>query len=234
MAEFNLGKVVGEKGDIGTNGQNGASVWIKYNSLPQDDGASDIWQDGMDYIGVQTAVADVKPTTGYMWAVFAKGSTPYDGLDSTEVSVPLSANQGRVLQSNIDDEVTARANADTQLQANIDTKQDKLMFSSYILNLYSSGNSIDIPPNSVASIQLDNLPSNVPIYRVVVTSGYTTLLAHLNGNTVYVTNAQTMSRVVEGVTFYYISNTALSAKYLEDIRVKSIEINPDSYVASEK
>lgn len=130
MAEFNLGKVVGEDGRS-IQGDTGASVWIKYNSLPQDDGASDSWSEGMDYIGIQVLATTTKPTTGYIWSLFIRGGTPYDGLDSTEAGVPLSANMGRQLQTNI----TSSSNL---LQSNIDKKVDGLYHMSFGIRLNGS------------------------------------------------------------------------------------------------
>ena len=102
MGTINLGKVKGDTGAPGQNGANGqngadgASVWIKYNSQPQDNGAVDVWQSGMSYLGVQTKAGAVKPTTGYVWSLFTAANIS-NNLTTTAAGSALDATQGKAL-----------------------------------------------------------------------------------------------------------------------------------------
>jgi hypothetical protein len=69
MGQVDLGKVVGD---------DGASVYIKFNSTPSDANATDSWSSGQNYIGVITSHSAAKPSVGYMWAKFV-GSNGADG-----------------------------------------------------------------------------------------------------------------------------------------------------------
>ncbi|MCM1289486.1 MAG: hypothetical protein NC132_02400 [Corallococcus sp.] len=73
MGKVNLGKVKGE---------DGKNVFIKYNVLPMDENASEIWQEGMGYIGFAFASGDIAPSSGYRWAKFV-GPQGAAGLNGT-------------------------------------------------------------------------------------------------------------------------------------------------------
>jgi hypothetical protein len=70
MGQANLGKVRGDDGE---------NVYIKYNSAPSDENATNCWTSGQMYIGVRTSMAKTKPATGYAWAKFCGD----DGVNGT-------------------------------------------------------------------------------------------------------------------------------------------------------
>lgn len=61
MGKLVLGKVKGETGK---------SVHLKYNTQPTDEGAQDVWQTGMKYIGIAVTKSETAPETGYTWVKF--------------------------------------------------------------------------------------------------------------------------------------------------------------------
>lgn len=56
-------------------GADGKSVFIKYNSSPNDAGASETWIQGRNYIGFALASGNEAPATGYKWARFVGETT---------------------------------------------------------------------------------------------------------------------------------------------------------------
>lgn len=80
MPIVNLGKV---------RGDDGANVYIKYNLVAADAGASDIFSTGIHkYIGTMTSASKTKPTSGYTWVKFV-------GEDGNAGSPGVSGTNGR-------------------------------------------------------------------------------------------------------------------------------------------
>lgn len=76
MGKVSLGKVKGE---------DGRNVYIKYNSVPSDSGAVDVWQSGFTYIGFALSQQNVAPASGYRWVKFVgpkgdPGEAGHDGM----------------------------------------------------------------------------------------------------------------------------------------------------------
>ena len=61
MKEVSLGRIQGE---------DGLNIYIKFNYKPEMDGATDQWQEGMEYIGLISSRSQEKPTEGYSWIKF--------------------------------------------------------------------------------------------------------------------------------------------------------------------
>lgn len=61
MGKISLGKVKGE---------DGKSVFVKYNTVASDSGASEVYSNGMSYIGIALATGNVAPSIGYKWMKF--------------------------------------------------------------------------------------------------------------------------------------------------------------------
>ncbi len=75
MGKISLGKVKGE---------DGKSVFVKYNTVASDSGASEVYSNGMSYIGIALATGNVAPSSGYKWMKFVgpqgvKGDTGATG-----------------------------------------------------------------------------------------------------------------------------------------------------------
>lgn len=75
MGKISLGKVKGE---------DGKSVFVKYNTDASDSNASAVYSDGMNYIGIALATGNVAPSSGYRWMKFVgpkgdKGDTGAPG-----------------------------------------------------------------------------------------------------------------------------------------------------------
>jgi len=63
----------GPTGLRGINGMPGASVWIKYNTVASDRGATETWSEGQNFIGVlvtDTQFLGGSPTFGFTWSRF--------------------------------------------------------------------------------------------------------------------------------------------------------------------
>ena len=72
MGRISLGKV---------RGDDGKSVFIKFNTVPSDSGASDTYSSSMQYMGIALATGNVAPSSGYRWVKFVgpQGSTGPQG-----------------------------------------------------------------------------------------------------------------------------------------------------------
>jgi hypothetical protein len=100
MSEILIGNVKGTKGDTGPRGY---SVWVRYNTLPEDAGAITLAEyralaDKEPYKYRGEAVAETEPLTGYSWiSLVLSSSVPIDRLDVASSDAPLSANMGKTL-----------------------------------------------------------------------------------------------------------------------------------------